>query len=229
MTEGKTTALRGITVAVLDNDVLAAQAMCMCISRLSPAFRIAWWTGSATGALHRCLSEPAPPQVLVTDMALDDMPGVVVCETIRRETDAIGIIGVTAYTPDSFMPALADAGAQALIPKEKAVSPLMLRAIRRAAEGQPADEDGSFMDARTAHRLLAASKPRIIPLSPAEKSILSCFLDGMSVDDICNQYGITRNTVYTHTRRAVAKLGVKTRAEALVMCRRWHLLEGTAQ
>lgn len=215
-----------VTIGVLDNDVMAADAVCRCLAGLSPLFRVVWRDDLAASAIHRCLMEEDRPQVLVTDMALSDMTGVEVCETIRRETDAIGVIGVTAYPPQSFMPAIVDAGAQALVAKEEIVSPRMLTAIRRAARGLPAQDGGAFMDAATAHRMLLAERPRRLRLTPMERKVLACLSDGMTGDEIAARYFMSRTTVYVHTHNAVRKLGVESRDEALSLCRRWHLLDG---
>lgn len=213
-----------VTVAVLDNDVFACQAIRANLALLSRGLRVVWNSRSATEALHRCLTDRRPPQVLVVDMVLDDMPGPAVCAQIRRATAGIGLVGITAYPVEPMRRDVAAAGAQALLSKER-MNDDALQAIVRAAQGLPAEDDGVFMDARSAHRLLNATAHEFQPLTDREKDILRCFSHGMPVEDICERYQITRNTVFTYTHRVLKKLNVRNRTEALAVCRQYHLLE----
>lgn len=211
-----------ISIAIVDNDMYALQVISLNLLRASPRFRIAWQTRSAAHALHRCLFDPDPPQVLIVDMVLEDMPGLAVCEQIRRSTAQIGLVGITSYPLQDLLRDASVAGAQALLAKEH-MDANAVDSIVKAAQGLPSD--AMFLDSLTAHQLLNMSPKTFRHLTAREKAVLCCFDKGMPIEEICDHLGISRNTVFTHTRRALRKLDARNRNEALSICRRYHLLE----
>lgn len=70
------------------------------------------------------------------------------------------------------------------------------------------------------------SKPRLgQPLTPRELEMLGLLALGLSGADIAKKLWISLNTVKTHLRRAYAKLGARTGAQAVALCfQRGHLL-----
>lgn len=218
-----------ISVAVLDNDAMAAEAMSLYAARLCPEATVAWHTGSVALALHRCLNVADPPDVLLLDMALDGITGAAVGARIRAGNGRTGIIAVTAWDPDEYRDAAVSAGLQALLPKDMLIGRLA-ETIRAVAAGEPWPADGPFDTVAGAHRRLAAagggtgtdsgSAPVFSALSERERDILLRYARGQSTDMIASALRISRNSVFTYVRRACAKLGVRTRDEALALVRR---------
>lgn len=212
-----------VRIAILDNDILALQMLCHIVSRLASDFTIIWHSTSATESLHRCLIEQQVPDVLIIDMALDDIPGPQVCSHIRQKNGQIGLIGITAYPLQSFEQDMAAAGAQALISKERIGH--AEATIRQAARGLPTGDGNIFLPATTAHHILCTSRKPFLPLTKKEKEILKQFQKGIPTEEIANNLSISRNTVFTHTHRALKKLNAKNRTEALAICLKYNLLD----
>lgn len=70
------------------------------------------------------------------------------------------------------------------------------------------------------------SKPRLgQPLTPRELEMLTLLALGLTGPEIATKKWLSLNTVKTHLKRAYAKLGARTSAQAVALCfQRGHLL-----
>lgn len=210
-----------IAVAVADNDEMAAQAMCLYAGRSHPRTRVVWHTTAVALAVHRCIAAAHPPDVLLLDMALDGISGTEVGARIRAANTHTGIIGVTAYAVEEYLHAAVDAGMQALLAKDTLARTLP-PALLAVAEGGVWPEGAPFLPVRAAHeRLLSARRDDpFARLSDRERAIMHRYAQGWDTDRIAGDLHISRNSVFTYVRRGCAKLGVRTRGEALALAER---------
>lgn len=122
-------------MGVVDNDPYAAKMLGTIIARLCPDARIVWTVTLGVAAVRRCFDETTRPDVLVTDMAMEDIGGVDVSRQIRSRGARPGIVCVTSYSLGEYETAAADAGAQACVAKTDLQS--LAAAITAAADGLP--------------------------------------------------------------------------------------------
>ena len=214
---------RSISIGVVDNDPYALPLLTAAIERLDAAFHVIWTARTGAVALHQYLFDRAP-QVMVIDMALTDMSGIQICQTIRRRTAATGIVGITALDPQDFASDLNQAGAQALVAKD-AIPTLLRPAILAAASGEPYNPDLSAGNAQSTvfhsaqqthqellHRSVAAQ------LSSQERLIMRLYQQGFTTGQIAHQLGVSAATIYVHVHHVMKKTGTSSRREALVRC-----------
>ncbi|MEM7676939.1 MAG: LuxR C-terminal-related transcriptional regulator, partial [Myxococcota bacterium] len=71
-----------------------------------------------------------------------------------------------------------------------------------------------------------ASGDLIEPLSSREYEVAELLVSGLSNKEIADQLFVSVNTVKTHVARVYNKLGVKSRAQAIVRCQQLNLLKG---
>ena len=214
-----------ITVAVLDNDPWSARSLAQWIENSAPSTHVIWQTSSAAEALHRCLYGMHKPDVLILDMALNDASGPSVCMQIRKSTSSMGIIGVTAYDPEQYVDDLAQAGAQALVAKERLAADLkkLLPVVAKGESSNPT----VFMTTVQAHGKLAQqtqNQASLQRLSARELQVLRRYAHDASTAEIASELGVTANTVFTYMHRISQKLGVKNRLEAIKACKKYDLL-----
>lgn len=106
-------------------------------------------------------------------------------------------------------------------------------AIRNAAQGLSTNElvlgdEGSgnslsFMDAATAYAVLEdTSYAHRGALSGKERDTLRMYADGSTTKEIAERLGISVAAVATFERRALAKLGARSRAHAISICVKRH-------
>ncbi len=172
-----------------------------------------------------------PPRALalvaarsVDTVVLDwDLPGgAEELAELLSELDRPPVLVVLASTthPESVVEALR-AGARAWLPKSASVSLLLqaLRATRRGESWLP----GSVLGPLLEHLLVAQAGPSASPLdvlTDRELDVLRCMVAGLDQSAIAEQLFLSPNTVRTHRRRTLAKLGVHTSLEAVFVARR---------
>ncbi|NMN00119.1 DNA-binding response regulator [Bifidobacterium sp. DSM 109958] len=239
-----------VRIGIVDNDPYALKVLRAVIGRLDPAFEVAWTAELGAVAVSRCLSPARRPDVLVTDMSMRDVSGTDVCRAIRVKTPAVGLVGITSYAVEAFRDEAARCGAQALVSKTDLAA--LTRAIRAAARGlpydpqrppagssksfessgaagpsgAPASDAPAFLTAADAHALLEdaslASPSSRRALSPKERETLRRYADGENTREVAASLGVSVATVGTFERRALAKLGARSRAHAISICVRRH-------
>ena len=215
---------QAISIGLVENDPYAMRMIRAHIEHLDSSFHVIWASATGVAALHHCFVGKAP-QVLVLDMSLTDMDGLHVCRTLRKQTAAIGIVGITALDPKDFMEDLVSAGAQALVAKNDI--PTQLRpAILAAAAAEPYDPNSKsprFMTVLHAHRMLA-TMAESEQLSERERTIMRLYAQGLTTKRISRSLGISPATVYVHVHQVMKKTGTSSRQEALLACASQHFL-----
>jgi DNA-binding NarL/FixJ family response regulator len=88
-----------------------------------------------------------------------------------------------------------------------------LQAVRSVAAG------GTFIDPVVRDKLMA-QPPRERLLTVREREVLGRLAEGRSIDDIAAELVLSTETIRTHIRNAMGKLGTRTRAHAIVVALR---------
>ena len=66
------------------------------------------------------------------------------------------------------------------------------------------------------------------PLTPREREVLALLAEGLTSADAAAQLGLSAETIETHVRRALRKLGARSRTHAVALALRLELLEAPA-
>jgi DNA-binding NarL/FixJ family response regulator len=169
---------------------------------------------AVTGAVVRT------PDVVVMDLEMPGGGGVAATAEILRQLPATRILVLTSYDEDRLVYAALRAGAHGYVLKS-ATSEEIVRAVQTIAHG-----DGLFAGsvvARISRHLATggrASVPSQFPeLTPREREILDLMSQGHSNAYIADHFVLSLKTVRNHVSAVLAKLGVSTRAEAVVKAR----------
>lgn len=123
--------------------------------------------------------------------------------------------------PERIMAALR-AGASAWVRKDESFEYLLqvLRGVARGETWLPPTETGIVL------RMLMRAQDQqqendtlLAALTPREREVLACMADGAGRRDVAEQLYLSANTVRTHLRNLMAKLGVHSTLEAVAMTR----------
>jgi DNA-binding NarL/FixJ family response regulator len=149
------------------------------------------------------------PQVVLQDLLLPG--GIDGIETTRRmvaRAPDVRVVALTASMDEARMMGALRAGAVGYVRKD-AEPETLLAAVRAVARGR------TFIDPSIGYRLLrTAGTPD--DLTPRERDVLRHMALGRSNKDIAIELEIGEETVKTHVRHVLAKLGAENRAQAAV-------------
>jgi DNA-binding NarL/FixJ family response regulator len=140
-------------------------------------------------------------------------PGTAAIRAIRRAMPGIGIVA-HGIRPERHAAAEAlDAGATAFVAKLSPATELE-RAVDAAADAE------TFVDPA------AKRGPKAAPLlTRRQRQILQLYADGYGTAAVANQLGLSAETVRTHTKGLLARLGARDRAHAVAIGLRNSLID----
>jgi DNA-binding NarL/FixJ family response regulator len=158
------------------------------------------------------------PDVIVTDLQLQDGTGLDIIRQVRHRDEKIGLVVVTMHSGDDQIFAAMEAGASAFVGKD-APSAEVVRAARHAAVSPR-----SFLCTGLAGAMMRRMNAESTRLSAREHDVLLLLADGANAAAIGQQLYMSESTVKSHIARIYQKLGASNRAQALVTAMRIGLL-----
>jgi DNA-binding NarL/FixJ family response regulator len=182
----------------------------------SEGMRVAGVAGDVNGASR--LLRDRRHDVALLDLGLDGGSGIDVArERMALEPNA-AIVLYTGGTDTALLREGVDAGARGFVLKSSSPQEL-LAALRKVAAG------GTYIDLAIAEQL-AARQPALARdrLSPREREVLDLLADGLTGEEIAARLYLSAETVRTHVRNAMRKLGAKTRVHAVALVLRERAL-----
>ena len=158
------------------------------------------------------------PDVIVTDLQLQDGTGLDIIRQVRQRDETIGLVVVTMHSGDDQIFAAMQAGASGFVGKD-APSGEVVRAARHAAVSPR-----SFVCTGLVGAMMRRSAAESTRLSDREHEVLLLLADGANAAAIGQQLYMSESTVKSHIARIYQKLGASNRAQALVTAMRIGLL-----
>lgn len=165
-------------------------------------------SGRAAVALTRELN----PDLVVMDVAMKDLNGIEATRQIRAEYPTMKVIGLSSHSDSRYVNAILEAGACGYVLKANAYDDLR-RAVDAARKGKTylcADVTEAVIGASL--RGTGADSGRA-SLSPREREVLQLLAEGLSSPDIGSRLFVATNTVETHRRNIMRKLGIHSVAD----------------
>lgn len=151
------------------------------------------------------------PHVAVVDISLGEESGVDLARRLLRRDSRLGVI---IYTGSADPVALKDAlncGARGFAFKTSG-STVLVTAVRAVAKG------GTFVDREIREQIARLERPgaeRV--LTDRQREILDLLSEGLSGDEVAARLALSPETVKTHVRAAMERLGAQNRTHAVVL------------
>jgi DNA-binding NarL/FixJ family response regulator len=199
---------------VVEDHPTVLEGLCLVLER--EGFVIAGRAGSVAGG-HAAIVEAAPDVALI-DVDLPDGSGVDLTRRLLRRDRRLGVLLYTGMEGLDVYEEALDSGARGLTLKTSQPE-MTLRAVRAVAAG------GTFVDPAVYQRLDAREVVHERVLTVREREVLERLAEGTSIEDIAGELVLSTQTIRTHVRNAMAKLGTRTRAHAIVVALRRGELE----
>jgi DNA-binding NarL/FixJ family response regulator len=150
------------------------------------------------------------PDVALVDLSLPGKSGAELTRSLLAEEPGLRIMLYTGAADEAQLLEGLDAGAAGFALKTGDPEELQ-QAILTVAAGE------DYLDPRLAPLLARAGNGRLRILSPREREILGLISQGLSGEDAAKQLFLSSETVRTHVRNAMSKLGAATRAHAVAL------------
>ncbi|HEX6714673.1 MAG TPA: response regulator transcription factor [Thermoleophilaceae bacterium] len=187
-------------------------------------FELVGGTASADQALG--LVRERQPHVALIDVILEDGDGLELAERIARETSETRVIVLAATDDETKALRALRAGARGYLRKD-----IELEALPRAVNGVLAGEAAVSRhltmrvidELRKAPALGPGIRPTVSELTPREWQVLDLLTTGASTADIAVDLVLSPETVLTHVKNILKKLGVHSRRDAIRQAERLRM------
>lgn len=158
------------------------------------------------------------PDVAVMDIRMPSVDGVEATRRITAAELATRVLVLTTFDLDEYVYAALRAGASGFLLKDASAERL-LQAVRQVAAGETSWAP-SVME-----RLLATylrgpdpgAAADVRTLTDRERQVLCSVAEGLSNEEVAGRLYLSVTTVKTHLARVFTKLGVRDRAQAVVV------------
>jgi DNA-binding NarL/FixJ family response regulator len=183
-----------------------------------PDFDVVSTTGTVEGLLANAVH--SAPDVAVVDLSLADGNALSALDRLRDIAPACRILVLTSSDDDAAVYSALRAGARGYLLKSSSPAEIS-RAVRTLADGDGVF-DGAVVDQINRHLTTGgrASSTAVFPqLSARERDVLELIARGLSNPEIADHYVLSLKTVRNHVSNVFTKLGVATRAQAIVVAR----------
>ncbi|MBI2238495.1 MAG: response regulator transcription factor [Actinobacteria bacterium] len=191
-------------VLVVEDHAVVRRGLCVLLG--AEGFDCVGDVGTGREALERAAD--LRPDVVLLDLGLPDQDGLEVLRGLEERAPDSRVVILTMHAEEEYVLQALAAGADGYVLKV-AEPEALLEAIRRALRGD------LYIDptvaARVARRAVARTEPD--PLTPREEEVLALIARGLTNRQIAEELFISLNTVETHRRHILEKLGARSRAE----------------
>jgi len=214
-----------IQVLVVDDDHLMRAGLTMIIEQTSDVAVV----GEAEDGRQAVLvARRERPDVVLMDVRMPVVDGIEATREIVSLPDPPRVLILTTFELDEYVFNALEAGASGFLLKRTPPEQL-IEGIRTLAAGD------ALLSPSVTRRLIAEFakrpverelSPRLAELTQREREVLVAMARGLSNAELAEELYISENTVKTHVRRVLTKLGARDRVNAVVMAYQGGLMEG---
>ncbi|MFG1961742.1 response regulator [Nonomuraea sp. NPDC049028] len=207
-----------ITVLLADDHALVRKGFQLMLDA-QPDMRVVGQ--AADGAEAVALCERLRPDVVLMDLHMPGLDGVRATERITVESPGVRVLALSTFDLDENVVAALRAGAVGFLPKD--VSPEeLVEGVRVVHRGESAVAPrlltrliGTFVRAARPRRRAAPTK--LDGLTERERETLVLIARGRSNAEIAEELDVSPSTVKNHVTSLFAKIGVRDRAQAVIV------------
>ena len=188
---------------IVEDHPLVADSLFACLRECNAELDLG--TAESLGAALRILAQRPAPVLIVTDLSLTDARGTEAVSRLREAAPASPLLVFTALDDPALRSAAMKLGTAAYLIKTSSI-----QTLREAVE--------EFVGARPANRRFVAPDTGKVDrlLTPKQRAVLDQLVVGRSNKEIAARLNISDETVGSHMKAILGRLGVRNRTEAVV-------------
>lgn len=212
-----------IKVLVVDDDHLMRAGLTMIIEQADDLVVV---DQTEDGRQAISLARRLRPDVVLMDVRMPVLDGIEATREITSVSDPPRVLILTTFELDEYVFNALQAGASGFLLKRTPPEQL-IDGIRTVASGD------ALLSPSVTKRLIAefatrperVVDPKLAELTDREREVLVEMAKGLSNDELAKTLFISGNTVKTHVKRVLTKLGVRDRVNAVVMAYQGGLMD----
>jgi DNA-binding NarL/FixJ family response regulator len=205
-----------VRVLIVDDDALMRAGLRGVLDG-DPAIEVVGEAGDGRDAVHR--TRLLRPDIVLMDIRMPERDGIAATRDVLVAFPDVKVVILTTFEQDDYIFGALSAGASGFLLKRTKPEEL-IAAIHTVAAGE------SLLSPSVTSRVIArmARQPaldttrdaRLDELTPRERQVLQLVARGLSNAEIATTLVIEESTVKTHTKRILAKLGIRDRVQAVI-------------
>jgi DNA-binding NarL/FixJ family response regulator len=206
-----------ISLLICDDHKILTDALAMVVERDPTLRMVSRPVHTPEEAVEIC-AEHHPDVVLMDIVFKGPMDGIEATRRIKEANPATKVVIMTAHDDERLLVEAVEAGASGFLGKDEAADEV-LAAAKAAAEGEVLIDPSTLT--RILHQVAKEREARrdalalLDELTEREREVLQLLSEGMRNEDIARKLFISPQTVQTHVRNLLAKLGVHSKLEAV--------------
>jgi len=214
---------RVIKVLIVDDDHLMRAGLTMIIEQTDDLVVV---DQAEDGRQAVTLARRERPDVVLMDVRMPVLDGIEATREMSSLPDAPRVLILTTFELDEYVFNALQAGASGFLLKRTPPEQL-IDGIRTVAAGD------ALLSPSVTKRLIAefasrperAVDPKLADLTDREREVLVEMARGLSNEELAETLFISENTVKTHVKRVLTKLGVRDRVNAVVLAYQGGLMD----
>ncbi len=217
-----------ITTFIADDQAMVRQGFGALLSA-QPDISVVGDAANGSDAVR--LVKSLAPDVVLMDVRMPELNGLDAAREILARDTGTKVLMLTTFDIDDYVYAALRAGASGFLLKDAPADELV-RAVRVVAAGDallaPSITRRMIADLVSRHAAPRRSADELARLTPRETEVLELLARGMSNAEIAAVLFVSEETVKTHVGKVFAKLGLRDRAQAVVMAYETGLVSPSA-
>jgi DNA-binding NarL/FixJ family response regulator len=212
-----------IRVVIADDHRVVRDGLCYLLSQ-EPDIQVAGEAGDGRQAVD--VVAATHPDVLLLDLFMPGLDGHAVLAALQDAPHQPAVVVLTSAADDEHLVRAMQAGATSYLLKT-ATAERVITAVRDAAGGTATLSPELLT--RLTQALRQPPPDPLAPLSPRERDVLRLIARGSSNRQIARDLAIGEQTVKTHVRSILTKLGLQDRVQAAIFALRHQASSGEHQ
>ncbi len=212
-----------LRILLADDHAIVRRGLQMVLS-LEKDFEIVGEASTGTETVER--TRALTPDIVLMDLKMPGASGALATRMIKQALPQVRVLILTGVNVDEEIASALEAGADGYVLKQ--VSPEeLIHALRVVGSGEPFLQPA--ITRRLMHKLRPAPahtplSPKQFGLTPRECQVLELMATSATYREIAGQLVVSEETVRSHTKSILSKLGQPNRTQAVILALREGLI-----